>query len=310
MKEKYLIFHQGALGDFVLFFPTLIRLKERVSIDICCQNHLGQLALNLGIVDHFFPSESKRFASLFSDDFDPELRKIFSHYNMIFLISFSSELEKNIRKITNVQVHRIPSRPPPQEQIHIAEYLFGHINKIVTFKMITSSLANFSLSIPKYSGSSGKVLLHPGSGSRRKNWPLENFIELNTILRKRGRSTAWILGPAEHYIAKELRKGEIGNQEVYLIQNLMDFIDLLKLAAGFIGNDSGLSHLSAFLGLFVISIFGPSDPKRWHPIGPFVKVVKSEIDCSPCFEIENANCESSECLYAILPERVDEAIGP
>ena len=138
MKEKYLIFHQGALGDFVLTFPVFLRLRERVSIDVCCQNHLGQLALSLGIADHFFPSESRRFASLFSDNINPELRKFFTRYNRIFLLSFSSELENNIRKITNVPVHRIPSRPPPQEQIHITEYLIKNLNKVVPFKMTMS----------------------------------------------------------------------------------------------------------------------------------------------------------------------------
>ncbi len=308
MKEKYLIFHQGALGDFVLTFPALVRLKERATIDVCCQNHLGQLALSLGIADHSFPSESRRFASLFSDDIDPELRKFVANYNMIFLISFSSELENNIREITNVQVHRIPPRPPPQQQVHIAEYLLKHLDKIVPFKMTTPSLADLFLTIPKYYDSSGKVLLHPGSGSSRKNWPLENFIRLNILLKKRGMFTTWVLGPAEHFMVNELKKRGLGDKEVHLIHDLLDFLDLLKHAAGFIGNDSGLSHLSAFLGIPVISIFGPSDPKRWRPIGPLVKVVRSEIDCQPCFETENANCESSECLYSILPERVDAEI--
>jgi ADP-heptose:LPS heptosyltransferase len=174
--------------------------------------------------------------------------------------------------------------------------------------MTMPSLADLSLTIPKYYDSSGKVLLHPGSGSRRKNWPLENFIRLNILLKKRGMFTTWVLGPAEHFMVNELKKRGLRDKEVHLIHDLLDFLDLLKHAAGFIGNDSGLSHLSAFLRIPVISIFGPSDPKRWRPIGPLVKVVRSEIDCQPCFETENANCESSECLYSILPERVDAEI--
>jgi ADP-heptose:LPS heptosyltransferase len=49
---------------------------------------------------------------------------------------------------------------------------------------------------------------------------------------------------------------------------------LARLAAGFVGNDSGVSHLAAAAGAPGVAIFGPTDPDRWRPIG-WVRVVRA-----------------------------------
>jgi len=44
-------------------------------------------------------------------------------------------------------------------------------------------------------------------------------------------------------------------------------------AAGLVGNDSGVCHLSAALGTRTVAIFGATDPARWAPQGPRVMVL-------------------------------------
>ena len=43
---------------------------------------------------------------------------------------------------------------------------------------------------------------------------------------------------------------------------------IARLAAAFVGNDSGVSHLAAAVGTPGVVIFGPTDPARWRPLGP------------------------------------------
>jgi ADP-heptose:LPS heptosyltransferase len=74
-----------------------------------------------------------------------------------------------------------------------------------------------------------------------------------------------------------------------------------------VGNDSGVSHLAAFLGLPTAVIFGPADPVRWKPVGPSVEMVHPELDCSPCFEIESENCSEPRCLTDASLESVLKA---
>jgi heptosyltransferase-3 len=50
---------------------------------------------------------------------------------------------------------------------------------------------------------------------------------------------------------------------------------LARLARGFVGNDSGVSHLAAAAGAPGLAIFGPTDPARWRPLGR-TRVIRRE----------------------------------
>jgi len=48
---------------------------------------------------------------------------------------------------------------------------------------------------------------------------------------------------------------------------------LLKKASLYIGHDSGITHLTAMLGIPTICLFKNSDPLQWAPLGPDVTVI-------------------------------------
>ncbi|MDM8517791.1 hypothetical protein QUF76_16470, partial [Desulfobacterales bacterium HSG16] len=63
--EKFLVVHQGALGDFVTCFPGILLLRKNgYSVDVVQRPELGQLACFLNLADNFFSIESSWFASL------------------------------------------------------------------------------------------------------------------------------------------------------------------------------------------------------------------------------------------------------
>jgi ADP-heptose:LPS heptosyltransferase len=53
---------------------------------------------------------------------------------------------------------------------------------------------------------------------------------------------------------------------------LAQVLGLLSCSNGFIGNDSGITHLAAALGIRTLAVFGPTNPAVYIPIGPAVKV--------------------------------------
>ena len=116
---------------------------------------------------------------------------------------------------------------------------------------------------------SGATLIHPGSGSPRKNWPIERFVELSLKLGERGHRVVWVRGPAEGTLSEEW-EGE-----------RLDRPSLSTLAATrsgarvFIGNDSGVSHLAAAVGAPTVALFGPTLAAVWRPDGPRVQVVST-----------------------------------
>jgi len=113
------------------------------------------------------------------------------------------------------------------------------------------------------------LALHPGSGSQKKNWPIENWIELaKTLLNAKAlfRTMIFISGEADEKQMARLRVLFEHKPEVRFAHAL----PLPQLAAvleqsTFIGHDSGVSHLAAAAGARCLILFGPTDPKVWAP---------------------------------------------
>ncbi len=303
--RKLLIIHQGALGDVVLTFPALIRLREKFSvIQAICQGKIGRLACELGVVDSCFPLEAATVSSLYTKSVAPDVQKILAACDESLAFSRSEQLNASMSRTTDHPLHVIPPRPDPHCPIHVTDHVLSHLT---TCGLLEDG--EISHTDRRYSGyDPAKILIHPGSGSRRKNWPLSNFVQIGRALKKTGLKPEFILGPAEHFLAVSLE-----NDHGTIIHTLSDPVELLFLlrnAGGFIGNDSGVTHLAAFVGLPTIAIFGPSDPRRWRPLGRSVKVIRQDgLYCTPCFETRKTNCDQPECLDSISPDRVQKWIG-
>lgn len=103
------------------------------------------------------------------------------------------------------------------------------------------------------------IVIHPFSGSPRKNWPLASFEE---VARYSPLPVEWTAGPDEA-LDRAVR-----------FKNLFDLARWLAGAACYIGNDSGITHLAAAVGVPVIALFGPTPPDIWAPRGAKVIVLR------------------------------------
>ena len=113
------------------------------------------------------------------------------------------------------------------------------------------------------------MLILPGSGSKAKNWPVENFVSIATMLSPAAMMTQRIrplviLGPAESGLEPSFNAAGI---TVLSQLELAEVAALASLSRCFIGNDSGVSHLAAAAGAPGLVLFGPTDPERWRPLG-------------------------------------------
>jgi ADP-heptose:LPS heptosyltransferase len=308
--QKLLIVHQGALGDVVAIFPVIIRLKRYFdSIDIICQSQLGRLAKALGLTDNWFPLEGAWAASLFTDQPDRKAKALLRPYAKVVLFSFSGELERSLNQITQNRCIRFAPKPPNDSPTHVTAYAVQ--NLVQCGVLSAQDLKINDLSLPTHwlekrnlPTDHHKILIHPGSGSRRKRWPLSQFIRLEAFFIASGLKTEFILGPAEEDLLAALAKPD---RKIHMPGDLLELAMLYKTAGGYIGNDSGASHLAAIMGLASVVIFGPADPARWKPNGPFVEVVRPALECLPCFETDRANCTAPKCLEDIQPETIVKA---
>jgi ADP-heptose:LPS heptosyltransferase len=92
---------------------------------------------------------------------------------------------------------------------------------------------------------SSDILIHAGSGSSGKNWPF--FADLMRRV------------PAARAIPTNL--------------SLLELSRMLRTSRAFIGNDSGITHLAAYLGCPTVALFGPTDPRTWGPIGRRTRIL-------------------------------------
>ena len=54
---------------------------------------------------------------------------------------------------------------------------------------------------------------------------------------------------------------------------LLEVARHLLLCRRYLGNDSGITHLAAMLGIPTVALFGSSDPAVWRPVGRYVEVI-------------------------------------
>ena len=89
--------------------------------------------------------------------------------------------------------------------------------------------------------------------------------------------------------------------------DLIAAVKALKASAVFVGNDSGLMHLAAALGLPTVGVFGSSNPDWTAPLGPKTHAVIPEgFPCRPCYR-KTCN-QKTFCLDTVSADTVLRAV--
>jgi len=102
------------------------------------------------------------------------------------------------------------------------------------------------------------AVIHPFASSVAKRWPLANFRSVAASLRC---GVEWLVGPEEQL------------EDARRFDDLYQLACWLSTARVYIGNDSGISHLAAAVGVPTLAIFLTSDPQVWAPRGPHARVL-------------------------------------
>ena len=122
------------------------------------------------------------------------------------------------------------------------------------------------------------VAVHPGASGPRKRWPARRFAEVARRL-SRGPDCRRLLleGPLDGEAVTEVRHGLAEDSvrwETARIENLARLAAVLSRCRLYIGNDSGITHLAAALGIRTIALFMDTDPRVWAPRGPRVELLR------------------------------------
>jgi lipopolysaccharide heptosyltransferase I len=102
------------------------------------------------------------------------------------------------------------------------------------------------------------IVLLPGAGKPNKLWPVERFRELASRI---GPAALAVWGPGERELAEA-----IGTRAAPPT-NLRELAWILQNARVVVGADTGPLHLADALGMKVVGLYGPTDPRRNGPYG-------------------------------------------
>jgi len=152
------------------------------------------------------------------------------------------------------------------------------------------------------------VVMHAGSSSDRpaKRWPVDNYMKLAQMIEAQGLKCIWIGADPEIKINAYLSE-KVGMDSTGLF-TLRQVYELARKALFAVSSDSCPMHIFAAAGIPVFCFFGPENWRWSYPLGQRDRVLRSEVDCSPCFLGKCPPSKKHACLDRIEPEDVFEKI--
>lgn len=279
--QKIMIFRTGALGDFVLTLPVLDNLRlanPTAQIHIVGNTHFTALAQ--APYTHLHDINQAFWAPLFAPDPSISAHLLPLLTNTDLVISYMPDPDqvftKNLQRLGITPIINCP--PRPTTQIHAIEHLLTPLQTLA----IPTPIQTPTIPLTESEQSSAKspphptLIIHPGSGGRAKRWPIPYFAQLaDTITQELGYHIALSSGPADHDLATQMAQQMTTKPQTLTPMSIREFAATLRTSAGYIGNDSGPSHLAAALNIPTCVLFGPTDPIIWGPRGKHVLIIRS-----------------------------------
>lgn len=153
------------------------------------------------------------------------------------------------------------------------------------------------------------IVINPYTTWKTKDWIVERYRELAERIKKElGYEVVFTGGPGDRTgIDKVLEKISVPVYNFAGLTNLGELGELYKRAELFIGGDTGPMHLAVAVGLPVVTIMGPTDPKIYGPYGERNIVVRD--DHSTCLGCWKRICpHNQECMNNVTTKQVFAAV--
>ena len=278
-RGKILVIRGGAIGDFILTLPALAALRRQFPaayLEVLGYPHIVQLAIAGGLVNHVRSIEARPLAGFFArhGELQEDLANYFSEFDLIVSYLYDPDLifQTNVGRCSPAQFIAGPHRPNEQERTHAAQVYLKPLERLAIFDADPVP----RLSIGSLPTKRNQLALHPGSGSEKKNWPEAQWADLLQALLD---STAFDLllvgGEAEGERLQTLAAALPPRRtQVARSLPLPELAACLVRCAGFIGHDSGVSHLAAALGLPGLVLWGETSEQIWRPCGENIVVMR------------------------------------
>ncbi len=285
-QARFLILRGGAIGDFIVTLPALAALRGRwpeAYIELAGYPHIANLALAGGLVDHVVSLDRAEMARFFA------ARPVFTEAQASHVQSFDvilsylhdpqGILQENLLLAGARQVLScspiMAGGPAARQLLKPLESLAIYPESMAPQLALAASAKERGRQwLTERGVMADFVAVHPGSGSPKKNWPLDRFLEVARAWENRGTRVLWVAGEADQLIRDHLEK-RAPSPVLLKDSTLVEVAEVLSHARLYVGNDSGITHLAAAVGVQTVALFGPSDSSIWAPLGAHVRAISA-----------------------------------
>lgn len=284
--ENVLIIRPGALGDTLMLLPLLGALKDAAHVTLAVRR--PGLEILRPYADKCLDVEGGGWHALFEEE--PDTGEVLMETPPDKVLAFLSDpdglVSRNLgRLFPGVHARVFPGRPMNGDPTHAALHLARCAAKvglpIDPEEAIGKAMKTPLIKPGRYRSKRQGVVLHPGSGGRRKNlspafWHglIDRIIE---AFGSTGESEITVLlGPAEEDLRREFEGRALTlDIRVASCPGTGSLVSLLSRAGLYAGHDSGITHLAAMLGTPTVALFKVTDSRVWRPLGPEVLVIEA-----------------------------------
>ena len=299
MSGSSLVLFPGSLGDFLCFLPALHSLLSRVRsgrLALAVRGSAFELAQSLVGPGAVYLLDRGVFAGLFSPAFEDrqQERRFFSSFCSVFSWFGHShrQVQANLKRYSQ-DVHSFPffaGQTPSQG--HASRYYLECVG-IPEVRCPSLPLGSRERQAAEaywqtlgWSSRTQVLLIHPGSGGKRKRWDSAGFSAVAQWWKlsrpRQTREVIVLLGPAEK--AERQRWQTVGRVvHEYPVWSVAALLGRVSL---YLGNDSGVSHLAGSVGARGSVIFGPTCPEQWRPLGGELSVIWNGPYRQRCPDVE------------------------
>ena len=109
------------------------------------------------------------------------------------------------------------------------------------------------------------AIIHPAAAFATKQWATEKFAKVAEYLAARDLAVVVLTAPNQAQLADQLKENSAAPVITFTDLSLPEVTALAARARLFVGNDSGIAHIAAAVGLPSVVIFGSSNIVHWSP---------------------------------------------
>lgn len=276
--SKTLVLTAGSLGDCVLTLPALQVLQSQGPVILAGTWPYVQLGSSLLNVEQVVSFEALSQILHSNSPLDESFWGGFSDLYLFFKDK-DDKITERLKSFKGLTIHQ-PAEPFEEflkKEKWAGEYWLRlvQLNRAITETIpvsrlnITPEVKERGALLCEFLGVTNPLVIHPGSGNPAKNAPLSFFRKAaEKAVQESGTDVLVIWGDAELNYLNEIEEIFKGLDKVRVLSDLLMLRDLpaiLSQARGYLGNDSGVTHLASACGIRTFAVFNTTDSRIWGP---------------------------------------------